>query len=94
MTHMEDIQKLRQARNMPPFYATSQRFSQPSQPEIYNINLDKFADQDKLKGQHTIKFYDTYTKYIGSKEMLPANNEKKIVHKRGQSNVVPFTERR
>lgn len=75
MTNMQDIQKLRHTRNMPPFYATSQRFSQPSQPEIYNINLDKFAEQDQLRGaQHTIKFYDTYTKYISSKDMVPPNN--------------------
>lgn len=90
MTHMQDIQRLRQTRNMPPFYATAQRFSQPSQPEIHNINLDQYMQADQSKGQYPIKMYDTYTKYIGSKEILPINVEKKV-HKRGQSNGMPFS---
>lgn len=40
-----------------------------------------------------MKVYDTYTKYMGSKEMLPSNNDKRV-HKRGQSNGLPFQDRR
>jgi len=64
MSHMQDIQKLRLARNVPPFYSTTQRFIQPSQPEIYNINFDRFVESNQ---QNPMKFYDTYTKYITSK---------------------------
>ncbi len=43
MSNMLDIQKLRNNRNVPPFYGTYQRFSQPNQQEIFSINLDRFA---------------------------------------------------
>ena len=58
MTHFQDIQKLRFTHNIPHFYSTTQRFSQPSQPEIYNINLDKMVDSDPSKvTSYPIRFY-------------------------------------
>lgn len=97
MANLQDIQKLRINKTPQTYYATSQRFSQPSTPDIYNINLDKMmaANNDQLQNRsmYPIKFYETYSKYVGSKEMLPNNNDKKV-HKRGQSNGVPYSDRR
>ena len=44
MTHFQDMQKLRFNQNISHYYSTTQKFSQPSQAEIYNINLDKFIN--------------------------------------------------
>ena len=59
---MHDIQKLRLNKNPPQtYYSTVQRFSQPSTPDIYNINLDKILgaenEQAQNKGSYPIKFY-------------------------------------
>lgn len=55
MSNLEDIQKLRNNRNIPQFYGTYQRFSQSNLPETYNMNLDRFTDQDPSK-TYSIKF--------------------------------------
>lgn len=49
MSHLRDIQKLRNNRNIPPYYTTTQRFSQPNQGETLNINLDRFVEPDHTK---------------------------------------------
>ncbi len=55
MSNLEDIQKLRNNRNLQQFFGTYQRFSQSSQPETYNINLDRFVDPDPSK-TYSMKF--------------------------------------
>lgn len=55
MSHLRDIQKLRQNHNIPAYYGTTQRFSQPSPSETFNINLDRFADPDPAK-TYSMKF--------------------------------------
>jgi hypothetical protein len=58
MTHFQDIQKLRFNQNIPHYYSTTQRFSQPSQSETYNINIDKFKDNEQSKPtSYTFRFY-------------------------------------
>jgi len=43
MSHLRDIQKLRQTRNTQQIVMPS-RFSQPSPIDIYNINFDRIVD--------------------------------------------------
>lgn len=93
MMNMLDLEKFRTSRNISHQYPATQRFSQPNQQDIYNINYDRVQEQ-QFKNTYPTKFYETYNKYIGSRELLQNNNEKKIVHKRGLSNIVPLSEKK
>jgi hypothetical protein len=55
MSHLRDIQKLRNNRNPQAYYGTAVRFSPASQPETYYVNIDRFAESDPSK-TCTIKF--------------------------------------
>ena len=63
MSNYQDIQKLRINKAPQMQYTTGHRFSQPSQPEIYNINIDRFMgsghsqEQMQVKQSYPIKFY-------------------------------------
>lgn len=66
MSHLRDIQKLRNNRHIQPYPSTSHRFSQPTNPDGININFDRFMEPQSSR-THGLKFSDTYSKCLNSK---------------------------
>ena len=86
MSHLRDIQKLRQNRT-PYQQGFTYRFSQPqNQTDIYNVNIEKEQESTRT---YMNKFNETYNRFLNSKEILPKTREKKV-HKRGHSNTNPI----
>lgn len=92
MTHLRDIQKLRQTRNSQQIALTSRITPQQNTMDLYNLNFDKIGDVEPKNSFN--RNSDLYSRFLQSKEILPKTREKKSTHKRGNSNGMTYYEKR
>ena len=82
MSHLRDIQRLRQTKNLEPL-TLPPRSTQYRPVDIYNINFDKMSDLDTRSNSNNI---DLLTKYVQSKDISSTHRDRRNSHKRGTSN--------